>query len=219
MRVDPIHINFVNEAPVHSMPYRATAADSKIINTLIGDMVSKGLALPADGRFSSPVCLIKQKGKHRLVVDYCNVNKSVKIANKAYLLTIQSQLQKIPRGAILSSVDLVPTFWQFGIDDKTSQCLAMAMERGPFRPTHLPFGLVSSPSEMCTQMQKLMTGFPTDNLIQYMDDLVIFSTNLDKLIELIGDLLKCFCDYGLKINPEKSSLFSTRARVLGRDMM
>ena len=54
-RVDPIHINFVNEAPVRSLPYRATAADSEIINTLIDDMVSKGLALPADGRFSSPV--------------------------------------------------------------------------------------------------------------------------------------------------------------------
>ena len=63
-----------------------------------------------------------------------------------------------------------------------------------------------------------MTGFPTDNLIQYMDDLVIFSTDLDKLIELTGDLLKRFCDYGLKINPEKSSLFSTRARVLGHDV-
>ena len=51
-----------------------------------------------------------------------------------------------------------------------------------------------------------------------MDDLVIFSTDLDKLIELTGDLLKRFCDYGLKINPEKSSLFSTRARVLGHDV-
>ena len=51
-----------------------------------------------------------------------------------------------------------------------------------------------------------------------MNDLVIFSTDLDKLIELTGDLLKCFCDYGLKINPEKSSLFSTRTRVLGHDV-
>ena len=118
--VDPIHINFVNEAPVRSLPYRATAADSEIINTLIDDMVSKGLALPADGHFSSPVCLIEQKEKHRLVVDYRNVNKSVEIANKAYLPTIQSQLQKIPRGAILSSVDLVSAFWQCGIDDETS---------------------------------------------------------------------------------------------------
>ena len=32
-RIDPIHINFVNEAPVHLLPYRATAADSEIINT------------------------------------------------------------------------------------------------------------------------------------------------------------------------------------------
>ena len=94
----------------------------------------------------------------------------------------------------------------------------MATERGPFRSTRLPFGLVSSPSEMCAQMQKIMTGFPTNNQIQYMDNLVIFSTELDKLIELTGDLLKCFCDYELKINPEKSSLFSTRARVLGHDV-
>ena len=189
-KVAPIHINFVNEAPVRSLPYRTTPADSAIINTLIDDMISKGLAKPADGRYSSPVCLVKQKGKHRLVVDYRNVNKSVELANKAYLPTIQSQLQKIPHGAILSSVDLVSAFWQFGIDDETSQRLAMATERGPFRPTRLPFGLVSSPSEMCAQMQKIMTGFPTDNLIQYMDDLVIFSTDLDKLIELTGDLLK-----------------------------
>ena len=89
-----------------------------------------------------------------------------------------------------------PPFWQFGIDDETSQRLAMATERGPFRPTRLPFGLVSSPSEMCAQMQKIMTGFPTDNLIQYMDDLVIFSTDLDKLIELTGDLLKRFVTMG-----------------------
>ena len=51
-----------------------------------------------------------------------------------------------------------------------------------------------------------------------MDDLVVFSTDLDKLIELTGDLLKRFCNYGLKINPEKSSLFTTKARILGHDV-
>ena len=181
-------------------------------------MVSKGLALPADGHFSSPVCLVKQKGKHRLVVDYQNVNKSVELSNKAYLPTIQSRLQKILRGAILSSVDLVSAFWQFSIDEETSQRLAMAKERGPFCPTHLPFGLVSSPSEMCAQMQKIMLGFSKEHLIQYMDDLFIFSTDLDKLIKLTADLLKCFYDYGLKIHLGKSHLFCTKARVLGHDV-
>ena len=156
--------------------------------------------------------------KHRLVVDHRNVNKSVEIANKAYLLTIQSQLQKIPRGAILSSVDLVSAFWQFTIDNKTLQRLTIAMERGPFRPTCLPFSLVSSPSEMCAHMQKIMTGFPSEHLIQYMDYLVIFSTNMDKLIDLTGKLLNRLSEYRLKINPKKSNLFCIKARVRGHNV-
>ena len=48
-KVAPIYINFVNEAPVHLLPYRKTPANSAIINTLIDDMISKGLAKPADG--------------------------------------------------------------------------------------------------------------------------------------------------------------------------
>ena len=50
-KVDPIHINFVNEAPVRSMPYRVTAADSEIIKSLIDDMVSKGLGFPRGWSF------------------------------------------------------------------------------------------------------------------------------------------------------------------------
>ena len=37
---------------------------------------------------------------------YRNVNKSVELANKAYLPTIQLQLQKIPHGTTLSSIAL-----------------------------------------------------------------------------------------------------------------
>ena len=82
----------------------------------------------------------------------------------------------------------------------------MATERDPFHPTHLLFGLISSPSEMCAKMQKIMSGFSKEHLIQYMDDLVIFSTDLSKLIELTADLLKRFCDYGLKNKPRERNL-------------
>ena len=43
-KVDPIHINFVNKAPIRSLLYRTTPAGSAIINILIDDMISKGLA-------------------------------------------------------------------------------------------------------------------------------------------------------------------------------
>ena len=214
--LDPIHIDFASTAnPVRCLPYRQSAADSETMHSLITDMMQQKILEPASGQWSSPACLVYRNSKPRLVVDYRLVNRAITISNKAFLPTIQSLLKKIKPGSYLSCLDLSKAYWQFKIDDESSERLAIATDRGTFKPTRLPLGLVTSPSECCNAMQKVLQDLPVSNTLHYMDDVAVFHTSIDSLIDLTGLLLSKIKEFGLKINPDKTTLFTNKAKILG----
>ena len=217
-KLAPIHIDFVHTSPVRCYPYRQKPDDSNKLHEIVQDMLNKGLLAEASGKWSSPGCLLHRNGKFRLITDYRQLNKSLQITNKAFLPSITQILQKITPGAYISSIDLSKAFWQFRITEESSDRLAIATDRGVYRPTRLPLGLTTSPTLCCFAMQKVLDGIPNKSLIHYVDDIAVFDTDLDKLITLTTDLLDKIKTFNLRINPDKTSFFKQSATILGHEI-
>ena len=60
-----------------------------------------------------------------------------------------------------------------------------------------------------------LQGLNPDAILSYMDDVCAHSTRLDDLIQLTSELLERLLDFGLKINPAKTTLFTRRVKLLG----
>ena len=218
-KIDPIHIDFSSSTnPIRCMPYRQSAKDSEVMHDLITTMMQQKILQPANGQWSSPACLVYRKSKPRIVVDYRLVNRAIAISNKAFLPPVLDLLKKIKPGSYLSCLDLSKAYWQFRIDDESGERLAIATDRGTFKPTRLPLGLVTSPSECCHAMQTVLEGLPASNTLHYVDDVAVFHQSLDDLITLTDSLLSKLKKFGLKANPDKTNLFTDRAVILGHEV-
>ena len=217
-KIPPIHIKFANDAPVRCKPYRHSESDKKVIREHLDAMVKQGLAVEADGTFSSPLCLIWQKGKSRCVVDYRAVNKTLIPSTKGVIPSIQSQLQKVRPNSIMSIFDLKMAFMNFKIDLSSSSRLAFITEDRILRSTRLPFGLTVSPSECVNAMKTILHGLDDGELIHYVDDLAMVKKNVDLLIASTQALLLRLQEYNVRVNPSKSNLFTRKARLLGHDI-
>ena len=218
-RIPPIHMEFANSQPVRCKPYRHSAADKRVIRELMDDMLKQGLIAKADGWYASPLCLIWQKGKPRAVVDYRAVNKAVLPNQKGTIPPVQEQLLKVKPGSVLSVFDLTKAFMNFRIMEETSQRLAFITSDTVYRPLRLPFGLVISPSECINAMKTILHGLDDgQSLIHYVDDLALVKGNMDELITATADLLARLQEYNVKVNPNKSNMFVTSARLVGHEV-
>ena len=74
---------------------------------------------------------------------------------------------------------------------------------GLYEFTHMPFGLSNSGSsfscltEMCLGDQQFVT------LLLYLDDICIFATSIDKMLDHIELVLKWLEEFNLKIKPKQ----------------
>ena len=81
--------------------------------------------------------------------------------------------------------------------------------------TRMPFGLSSVGAsfshlmEMCLGDQQYLT------LLFYLDDICIFSSSVDEMLNRIEMVLKHLQDFNLKIKPKKSFFFQSKVLFLG----
>ena len=84
------------------------------------------------------------------------------------------------------------------MDEKSSKRLVLAANVGTFRATRLSLGLITSWSECCHAIQKVLEGLPDQHLSCYMDGVAVHHTSLDSLILLKEELLIKIRTFGLR---------------------
>jgi hypothetical protein len=79
----------------------------------------------------------------------------------------------------------------------------------------MPFGLCNAPATFQRYINSIFAKFGWRFCLVYLDDIIVFSSNLEdhiaNVIEVISELLK----FGLQINYDKSVLFGERIEYLG----
>ena len=79
---------------------------------------------------------------------------------------------------------------------------------GLYEFTCMPFGLSNSRSSFCHLMEMCVGDQQFGTLLLYLDDICIFATNIDKMLDCIEIMFKWLEEFNLKLNP-KNAIFSS----------
>ena len=168
-------------------------------------MLENNIITPSTSAWFSPVILVrKQCGTYRFAVDYRKLNK---ITNRyifhyhvwnAYLMLLEQQKQPF-----FSVLDLASGFWQIPMDPATRHKAAFITQSGIYEWMRLPFGLSNSPASFSMVMAQVLRGVNWKFVLCYVDDILVFSENVEKHLVHLKQVFQCLQKANLTLKPSK----------------
>ena len=108
-------------------------------------------------------------------------------------------------------------YWQIQIAEKDRYKSAFTVPFGQYEWNVMPFGLKNAPSEFQKIMNDIFSPY-LGHMIVYIDDVLIFSEDIDKHWKHLKVFFKRAKENGLVISAKKIKLFQTKIRFLGHNI-
>eukprot|EP00731_Ephydatia_muelleri_P016088 Em0009g512a len=173
------------------------------------------LAVKAESSCSSK----KEKdGAHRFCVDYRGLNEVTK-ADGFPLPRVDDLLDQLGHSRYFTTLDLAAGFWQIRMHPDSKEKTAFATPQGLFEFQVMPFGLMNSPAVFQRLMQQVLAGLnPAEGpefVSVYIDDILIFSANLEDHIGHLKLVLERITQANLNLKPSKCHFIRKEVEYLG----
>ena len=201
--------------PIRQPPYRVGFHESKEIEEHVTKLLDKGMIERVVSPWSSPVLTVKKKdGKTRFVQDYRKLNACTE--QESYPLPRQDDaLEALSGSKYFTTADLTSGYYQIPLSDDAMKISCFVTKSGTYGFKRLPMGLSSSSHCFERLMETVLRGLQYEELLVYMDDVIVFSANQDQHVERLSRMLSRLQDAGLKIKPSKTFLFQKQVEYLG----
>ena len=115
-----------------------------------------------------------------------------------------------------TSFDLAQGYLQLAMEGmdimKTAFC---AGSSGLYEFTHMPFGLSNVGASFCHLMEMCLGDQQYVTLLFYLDDICVFSSSVDEMLDRVGLVLGHLKEFNLKIKPKKTYFFQKSMVFLG----
>jgi hypothetical protein len=208
--------------PFKGKPYKTTPEDRHFLQETIQRLMESGVIRPANSPWAFPVLIARHKsGKLRMCVNFKKLNLQSKLDSYP-LPNINELLNSMGGKAYYSTLDLAQGFHQTPVSDvkdkdgHTAQDKAtMTTPFGTYSWESVPFGLCNAPPHFSRIMDMVLNGLYWSVCSIFIDDICIFSTDLDTHVKDLGTVFNRLMDYGLSIKPEKCQLFLKKVQYLG----
>ena len=79
----------------------------------------------------------------------------------------------------------------------------------------MPFGLCNAGASFCCLMEMCLGDQQYMTLLFYLNDICIFASSIDEMLDRIALVFQCLKEFNLKIKPKKSFFFQTNVLFLG----
>ena len=178
------------------------------------EMKAAGMIIDSKSPWCSPVRLVKKKdGTIRVCVDFRKVN-TVTIKDAYPIQKIEDLFTYLTGAFVFSTLDLASGYYQVRMKPKSQQYTAFSCEFGFYEYVAMPMGLTNA----CATFQRLMNGV-LDGLIGkcclvYLDDIIIFSNNVQDHLNHVKLVSQRLRDHNLKIKLSKCKFAQTQVEYL-----
>ncbi|KAK5574360.1 hypothetical protein RB653_010668 [Dictyostelium firmibasis] len=199
--------------PAKKLIYYTSDDQKKVVEEMIEKFLDLGIITRSKSNYSSPIILIREESKWRIVHDYRNLNE-VTVRDEHPFTPADNLISQCKDSKLFSKFDMIMGFFQVMLNPKHQQYTAFTTHIGKFEYLRMPMGLVNSPSTFARLMVE--TFGKIKNLLQYFDDLLIHTKENYKkhFIEIIRMLLYCR-KYMIYIAKSKSHMFKKEVDFLG----
>src|SRR6218665_441189 len=208
-------IDTQGEKPVRQALRRQPLSMLPEIDRQVEDMLKQGIVEPSASEWESNVVMVKKKdGSMRFCVDYRQLNlKTRKDAHPLPL--IRESLDTLGGARWYSTFDLRAGYHQMALHPRDKHKTAFVTRRGSFQFKVLPFGLCNSPASFCRLMNLILAGLNYDICLVYLDDIIVFSRDIDTHMQRLEMVFRRLQEYNLKLKPSKCHLLQKRVVFLG----
>lgn len=206
--------------PINTKPYRLPYAQKEELESQVKKLLDDGVIQPSISPWCSPVLLVPKKpdetGKRpwRLCIDFRNVNN--KTISDAYPLpNITEILDKLGNSKYYTSLDLERGYWQVEMDPNHREITAFKANGKFYEWRRMPMGLKNAAASFQRMMNNVLIGLQEEICLVYIDDLVIFSKDINQHVLRLRRVLEVIQKWKLKIKPEKCSFLRKEINFLG----
>ena len=124
-------------------------------------------------------------------------------------------LNRMAKGKVYTQVDMYSGFWQIPLAEEDREKSAFITPLGLFEWVVMPFGLTNAPATFQSFMEKVLHQYLGSICDIYIDDLVIYSENLEEHVEHVGKVFDLLKAEGLRMKIEKCHFAVQEMNFLG----
>ncbi|KAL6461075.1 hypothetical protein MHYP_G00310410 [Metynnis hypsauchen] len=201
--------------PFKERTRRVSPADFEDLKSHLRELLACNIIEESNSPYASPVVLVRKKnGDLRMVVDYRKLNKLTK--KDAYPLPrIEETFALLSGSKWFTVLDLKSGYYQLEVEPADRPKTAFTTPFGTWQFRKMPQGLTNSPATFQRTMERVMAGINLQEVIAFLEDLIIFSSTLEEHEQRLMTVLKRIADVGLKLSPAKCRFFQTSVNYLG----
>jgi hypothetical protein len=186
------------------------------LDKFLAEHLEKGYIELSTSPMSSPVFFIrKADGRYRLVQDYRRMNK-ITIKNKTPLPLAADIINRLTGAQYFTKFDVRWGYHNIRIREGDEWKAAFSTNHGLFQPKVMYFGLTNSPATFQSLMNLIFADLiAKSEVVVYMDDILIYSSDLEHHCEIVRKVLARLQKYNLYLRPEKCKFELQEIEYLG----
>ena len=177
--------------------------------------LKQGIIHPLHSLYASQVVIVHKKSEEICLCINFRALNAITIHDSFPLPGIEEALQALISPMWFTSFDLTQGYLQLAMDEADIHKTAFrAGLSGLYKFTHIPFSLSNVGGSFCCLMEMCLGDQQYLMLLFYLDNICVFSSSIDEMLDRIELVLKHLQDFNLKIKPKKS-FFSVSCTVFG----
>lgn len=214
------HIRTTSEVPLNAKTYRYPKIHEEEVNSQIQKLLKNGTIRHSISPWSSPLWVVPKKldssgkTKWRMVIDYRRLNE-ITVSDKFPIPNIQEILDQLDGAKYFTTLDLTSGFHQIPLSSESIEKTAFSTPYGHFEFTRMPFGLKNAPACFQRMMNMVLSDLIGKGAFVYLDDIVVYSKNLEEHSRILRKVLLRLKNANLKVQLDKSEFMKRQVDYLG----
>ena len=201
--------------PVQAHPYRAGPAARRVEQEMVQGMLHDGVIEPARSEWASPVVLVrKQDNSLRFCVDYRRLN-AITVKDTYPLPRMDECLDSLGDANVFTTLDCNSGYWQIPVAPEDRDKTTFTCHAGTYRFVRMPFGLCNAPATFQRTVDILLAGYRWKTCLVYLDDIIVFSKDVETHIRHVDEVLTVLRGAGLSLKLRKCHFFVKSVDYLG----
>ncbi|GFO34008.1 Zinc finger protein [Plakobranchus ocellatus] len=197
---------------VRQRPYPVPYAMRQTLRDELREMEDLGVIRKSSSPYASPVVVVKTKdGTNRVCIDYRRLNK-LTIFDPQPMTPPADIFQDMEKGQCFSKIDLSKGYWQIPVRKEDIPKTAFVT-----MDCHYEFlRMMNSGATLTRAVKKLLCGM--DNVVDYMDDLLIHTETWEAHVKTLKELFKRHQEANFTARPVRCLLGSRTVDSLGHSL-
>jgi hypothetical protein len=196
--------------PIYSLSRTALEALRKWLD----ENLSKGFIRASSSPAGAPILFIKKgDGSLRLCVDYWGLNEGT-IKNRYPLPLLHETLLRLRKAKYFTKLDIRGAYNLVRMAEGEEWKTVFRTRYGLFESLVMPFGLTNAPASFQHFINDVLRPYLDVFVTANLDDILIFSDNLDEHRKHVLKVLEAFSEPGLHLKPEKCEFHRREVKYL-----